>query len=391
MGSDPGPLGEPYGRRLIDRVVSPEKVESRLREAGELIGIQPFVDFIYDAEKLAIGAYSPLEGFADSETFESITKNNRLPGGLPWTIPIILAVTEADEKKASVGDKISLLDWNNKPFATMQVEEKFKYSKEDFAKGAYGTTDVSHPNVNDIYHNYGNVALAGKVELIRKLELPTVGFELSPKETRELFKSKGWKKVVGYQCRNPPHTAHEYLQKVSLENAEIDGLLIHPVIGRLKKGDYKPSTIMEAYRDVVKGYYPENRAVLSSLSITMRYAGPKAALFYAIVRKNYGATHYIVGRDQAGVGKFYDPYACHRIFDEFDIGIIPLKYMETFYCKLCRSMATEKTCPHSPEDHLSISQTKMREILKEGKDLPTEILRPEVINVLKKGNVVLDE
>ena len=229
------------------------------------------------------------------------------------------------------------------------------------------------------------------MELVRKLELPTVRFELSPKETRELFKSKGWKKVVGYQCRNPPHTAHEYLQKVSLENAEIDGLFIHPVIGRLKKGDYKPSTIMEAYRDVVKGYYPENRAVLSSLSITMRYAGPKAALFYAIVRKNYGATHYIVGRDQAGVGKFYDPYSCHRIFDEFDVGIVPLKYMETFYCKLCRSMATEKTCPHSPEEHLSISQTKMREILKEGKDLPTENLRPEVINVLKKGNVILEQ
>lgn len=390
MVSDPGSLGEPYGRHLVDRSVPPEKVEYRLREAKEMTGTQPFVDFIYDAEKLATGAYSPLEGFVDSETFESISKNNLLPNGLPWTIPIILAISDDDEKRTSVGDEVALLDWNKQPFATVKVEEKFQYSKEDLAKGTFGTTDTAHPNVYDIYNNYGTTAIGGKVELIRRLDLPTVRYELSPRETRDLFRSKGWRNVVGYQCRNPPHTAHEYLQRVSLENAEIDGLFIQPVIGRLKKGDYKPSVIMEAYRNVVNGYYPENRVVLSSLSITMRYAGPKAALFYAIVRKNYGATHYIVGRDQAGVGKFYDPYACHKIFDQFDVGIIPLKYMETFYCKLCRSMATEKTCPHPAEDHLSISQTKMRELLREGKDLPTEILRPEVINVLKKGNVIIE-
>ncbi len=391
MVSDLGSLGEPYGRHLVDRSVPPEKVEYRLREAKEMTGIQPFVDFIYDAEKLATGAYSPLEGFADSETFESISKSNFLPNGLPWTIPIILAISDYDEKRTSVGDEIALLDWNMQPFATVKVEEKFQYSKEDLANGAFGTTDTAHPNVYDIYNNYGTTAIGGKVELIRRLDLPTVRYELSPRETRDLFRNKGWRKVVGYQCRNPPHTAHEYLQRVSLENAEIDGLFIQPVIGRLKKGDYKPSVIMEAYKNVVKGYYPEKRVVLSSLSITMRYAGPKAALFYAIIRKNYGATHYIVGRDQAGVGKFYDPYACHKIFDQFDVGIIPLKYMETFYCKLCRSMATEKTCPHPAEDHLSISQTKMRELLREGKDLPTEILRPEVINILKKGNVIIEE
>lgn len=389
MESTPSPIGSPYGRSLVDRAVPREKIEEKFREAKDMTGIQPFVDFIYDAEKLGIGAYSPLEGFADSQTFESILKDNRLPNGLPWTIPIILAIQ--DEKLVREGEEIALLDWNREPFATIKVEEKFQYSKEEFAKSAYGTLDTMHPNVYDIYQNYGPTALAGKVDLIRRLELPTVRYELSPKETRDLFKSKGWKNVVGYQCRNPPHTAHEYLQRVSLENAEIDGLFIQPVIGRLKNGDYKPSVIMEAYKEVVNAYYPKARVVLSSLSITMRYAGPKAALFYAIVRKNYGATHYIVGRDQAGVGKFYEPYACHRIFEQFDVGIIPLKYMETFYCKHCHSMATEKTCPHPLVDRLSISQTKLRELLKEGKELPSEILRPEVINVLRKGDVILQD
>ena len=375
---------------MVNSELSKEKSEARLRESNEMTRIRPFIDFIYDVEKIAVGAYSPLDGFMDSSTLQSVLTQSRLPNGLPWTIPIILAPQEEEAKFVKEGDEVVLLDWNDLPFAILRVSEKFSYSKEAFAKGAYGTTDTNHPNVRDVFDSYGNMALAGKLSLIRRLELPTVKYELTPSETRQLFKDKGWKNVVAYQCRNPPHTAHEYIQKVSLENSEIDGLFIQPVIGRLKRGDYKPSVIMEAYREVVKGYYPAERVILSSLSITMRYAGPKAALFYAIVRKNYGATHYIVGRDQAGVGKFYDPYACHRIFDEFDIGMIPLRYMETFYCKICKSMATEKTCPHKPEDHISISQTRMRELLKEGKDLPNEILRPEVIKVLGQGNVILE-
>ncbi len=385
-------LGEPYGGALVDQVLPSEEADQKLRETKDMTGIQPFIDFIYDSEKIANGAYSPLDGFVDSTTFESIVKNNRLPNGLPWTIPIIITIPNEDEKAKEIkeGEEIALLDWDKRPFAILNVSEKFQYSKENFAKTAYGTTDTSHPNVYDIFYNYGSTALAGKVKLIRRLELPTVKYELSPKETRELFKAKGWKNVVAYQCRNPPHTAHEYIQKVSLENSEIDGLFIQPVIGRLKKGDYKPHVIMEAYKQVVDGYYPKDKVVLSSLSITMRYAGPKAALFYAIVRKNYGATHYIVGRDQAGVGKFYDPYACHKIFDEFDVGITPLRYKETFYCRACRSMATENTCPHTQESHVLISQTKMREMLKKGMELPTEILRPEVIKVLNQGDVILE-
>ena len=383
---------EPYGGVLVNQILSPGQIDEKIREAQEMPQIHPFIDFIYDAEKIALGAYSPLEGFMDSKSYESVVSENRLPNGLPWTIPIVLAVKDEEVEKQKIGEseQVALLDLSDRPFAILDVMEKFHYSKEKFARCTYDTIDASHPNVYDIYNNYGNTALAGRVTLIKRLELPTVKYELSPRETRDLFKSKGWKSVVAYQCRNPPHTAHEYIQKVSLENSEIDGLLIHPVIGRLKKGDYKPSVIMEAYKQVVANYYPQDRVVLSSLSITMRYAGPKAALFYAIVRKNYGATHYIVGRDQAGVGKFYDPYACHKIFDDYDVGTTALRYMETFYCRICRSMATERTCPHPAENRLSISQTRMRELLKEGRELPSEILRPEVIKVLSQGDVVLE-
>ncbi len=374
----------------MDLTVPQDKAEERLKEAAEMAQVRPFVDFVYDAEKLGIGAYSPLEGFMDSVALESVLSESRLPNGLPWTIPIILAVEDAEATKVREGERVAILDWNGRPFATLDLTEKFDYSKERFVEGTYGTQDLEHPNVKDVFQSYGRTALAGRVTLIRRLDLPTVSYELSPKETRELFGSKGWKNVIGYQCRNPPHTAHEYLQKISLENTDMDGLFIQPVIGRLKKGDYKPAVIMEAYRKVVEGYYPKERVVLSSLSITMRYAGPKAALFYAIVRKNYGATHYIVGRDQAGVGKYYDPYACHRIFDEFDVGVVPLRYMETFFCRVCKAMATEKTCPHSAEDHLAVSQTRMRQLLKEGKTLPTEILRSEVINILKQGDVMIE-
>ncbi len=388
MATASGP-GEPYGGRLVDLSVPEGRAEAKLKEAEELPRVAPFVDFIYDVEKIAVGAYSPLEGFMDSSTLRSVISESRLPGGLPWTMPIVMSVPGSEAREVREGDEVALLDWDGKVFATLDVSEVYPLPKEELANGAYGTADPNHPNVADIFNSYGDTALAGTVSLLRRLELPTVSHEMTPKETRDLFRGKGWRNVVAYQCRNPPHTAHEYIQKVSLESSDIDGLLVQPVIGRLKKGDYRPTVIMEAYRQVVQGYYPKDRVVLSSLSITMRYAGPKAALFLAIVRKNYGATHYIVGRDQAGVGKYYDPYACHRIFDQFDVGIVPLRYMETFYCKVCKAMATAKTCPHSEEEHLAVSQTRMRQLLQEGKELPTEILRPEVIAVLKKGDVIL--
>jgi len=215
--------------------------------------------------------------------------------------------------------------------------------------------------------------------------------ELSPAEVRAEFDRRRWKNVAGYQTRNVPHTAHEYLQRCTLEREDVDGLLIHPVLGRLKKGDYRPEVILEAYQELVKHYYPADRVLLAALSITMRYGGPKAALFLAIVRKNYGCGLYIVGRDQAGVGKYYDPFDCQRIFDRYPIDVVPLKFAETYFCRECGWMATGRTCAHSAEFRLNTSQTRIREALSKGEALPKEIIRPEVARVLARGDVLLAE
>lgn len=384
-------LNEPYGGKLVNRQLDEKKSESLLSEALRLPKVKPFFNAIYDTEKIAVGAYSPLEGFMDQETYRSVITKNSLSDGLPWTIPITLTPPGSDNSRVidnvNKGDDLAILDWSDKPFAILHIEDKFKYDKKEFAKEVYGTTDEAHPNVYDIYHNQGDVAIGGKLDLVRRLDLASGKYEMTPLETRDYFKRMGWKNVVGYQCRNPPHTAHEYIQRLSLEREEIDGLMVHPVVGRLKQGDYKPEIIMQAYQALVDAYYPKDRVLLASISITMRYGGPKASLFLAIVRKNYGCTHYIVGRDQAGVGDYYDPYACHRIFEEYDIGTVPLRYKETHFCRRCGWMASSKTCPHPKEEYISTSQTKIRNILKEGKMPPTEILRPEVAKVLMQPDL----
>lgn len=356
--------------------------------------ISPFIDQVYDAEKIGIGAYSPLEGFQDSAALESILSTNRLPNGLPWTMPILLAPTGAENlavvARIRPGDAVGLRDTGGRLFAVLHLEEKFGYDKKRFAQQVYATTDPQHPNVADLLAA-GDTALAGRIDLIRRLELPTGALELDPTETRDEFSRRGWKNVAAYQTRNVPHTAHEYLQRCTLEREDVDGLLIHPVLGRLKKGDYRPQVILEAYEALVKNYYPADRVLLASLSISMRYGGPKAALFLAIVRKNYGCGLYIVGRDQAGVGKYYDPFACQRIFDEFPIDVFPLKFAETYFCRECGWMATGRTCSHGPEHRLDTSQTRIREALSRGEALPKEIIRPEVAKVLARGDVLLKE
>jgi sulfate adenylyltransferase len=237
----------------------------------------------------------------------------------------------------------------------------------------------------------GDETLAGNVDLVNRLTLPTGRTELTPIETRALFAEKGWKNVAAYQCRNPPHTAHEYIQRLTLEREDVDGLFVHPVVGRLKKGDYRPEVILQAYEALVSNYYPSNRVFMSPLTISMRYAGPKAALFLAIVRKNYGCGLYIVGRDQAGVGRFYHPTAAHRIFDEYDIGVTPLRYDESFFCRRCGWMASTKTCAHPPSDRIDTSQTRIRKALSEGGEPPVELLRPEVAAILRQPDVLLTE
>ncbi|HTT46047.1 MAG TPA: sulfate adenylyltransferase, partial [Thermoplasmata archaeon] len=288
------------------------------------------------------------------------------------------------------GDEIGLTDLSGRLFALLHLEEKAPFPRTDVARSVYGTTDPKHPNVADLLGT-GEVALAGKVDLLRRLDLPTGALELTPAETRAEFARRGWKTVAGYQTRNVPHTAHEYLQRCTLERDDVDGLFVHPVLGRLKKGDYRPEIILEAYQALVRNYYPPDRVMLAALSITMRYGGPKAALFLAIVRKNYGCGAYIVGRDQAGVGAYYDPFACQRIFDEFPIDVQVLKFPETYFCRKCGWMASGRTCAHPVEDHLNTSQTRIREALAKGETLPVEIIRPEVARVLARGDVLLTE
>jgi sulfate adenylyltransferase len=384
----------PHGGRLVNRLLPPEVARPRAAEVHELPRLAPFIDQVYDAEKLALGAYSPLDGFQGSEAVESVLTSGRLPNGLPWPIPIVLAPNGRDNaavvRGVQPGEDIALVDRRNDVFGILHLEEKYRLDRKRFAHEVYATTDPAHPNVADLLAG-GDVALAGRVDLLHRLDHPTGPLELTPSETRAEFERRGWRNVVAYQTRNVPHTAHEYLQRCTLEREDVDGLFIHPVLGRLKRGDYRPEVILEAYRALVRAYYPGDRVLLGALSVTMRYAGPKAALFFAIVRKNFGCGQYIVGRDQAGVGTYYDPFACHRIFDEFDIGVMPLRFAETFYCRGCGGMATQKTCAHPADRRVDTSQTRIRKALAEREPLPSELLRPEVAGILARDDVLLTE
>jgi sulfate adenylyltransferase len=382
----------PHGGRLVERLLPEAARARREAELSSLPKVRPFVDQVYDAEKIGLGAYSPLQGFMGPSELEPVLAHGRLPSDLPWPMPVVFPVPvgpdAAEAAGLSAGDEVALVDGQGKAVALLKIEEKFRLDRHALARSAYGTEDPTHPNVADILRQ-GEYAWSGPVDLLRRLGTVGGRAEPSPAELREEFRRLGWRTVAAYQCRNPPHTAHEYLQRVTLEREEIDGLLVHPVVGRLKRGDYRPEVILDAYDALVRGYYPASRVIVRPLGITMRYGGPKAALFLAIVRKNYGCAVYIVGRDQAGVGKFYDPYACHRIFDEFDVGVVPLRYEESFFCRRCGWMASKKVCPHGPSDRVVTSQTRVRESLAKGETLPTEILRPEVAEVLRRPDAVL--
>ncbi len=382
----------PHGGRLVDRMATDAVRQRREAELGDLVQVRPFVDQLYDAEKVGIGAYSPLEGFMGPSEIASVLGRGRLPNDLPWPMPIYFPVpTEAESARAQElrgGDDVALVDGRGVALALLHIEERFRLDRKAIARAVYGTEDPSHPNVADL-QRHGDLAWSGPVELLRRLPTVRDRAEPSPAEMRAEFARRGWTTVAAYQCRNPPHTAHEYLQRLTLERQEIDGLLIHPVVGRLKKGDYRPEVILDAYDALVRAYYPADRVVVHPLGITMRYAGPKAALFLALVRRNYGCGAYIVGRDQAGVGAFYEPFACHRIFDEFDAGVVPLRYGESFFCRRCGWMATEKVCPHPASDRIATAQTRIRAALASGEPLPSEVLRPEVADVLRRADAVL--
>lgn len=370
----------PHGGRLVNRVLNEGEKEQTLGRSEHLRHIPVGLDTLLDAEKIAIGAFSPLEGFMTEEELGSVAQTMRLPDGTVWPLPVFLPMSRGIALKVEVGEEVVLADSEGRAIALMEISGSYELDREAIARSVFGTVDSAHPGVRRLYES-GNWAVSGKVSLLNRPERPFRGLELDPKDTRRIFIQRGWRKVVGFQTRNAPHRAHEYVQRVALEIG--DGLFIHPIFGDKKVGDFSNDSIVRGYLALMENYYPKDRVLFSGLSTAMRYAGPKEAVFHALVRKNYGCSHFLVGRDHAGVGNYYDPYAAHWIFDQIDdIGVEIIKLQNLFYCKRCDSMASDKSCGHQPKDRVYIGMTKVRELLGKGEYPPMEMIRPEVAEVL---------
>jgi ATP sulfurylase len=376
----------PHGGVLVDRMLRGAERENAIERARGMQKIVLNPVNISDLELLASGTLSPLTGFMGKRDYASVLANTRLDNGLVWSIPITLPVTRPVADTLRLGEEIALTEPDGHLLSVMTLAEKFEYVKEQEAQDIYRTTDQKHPGVARLYQQ-GEVYLAGDISAIdmpRNLEFPE--FRHPPLATRKMFASRGWKRIVAFQTRNPIHRAHEYIQKTALEIC--DGLFLHPLVGETKADDIPADVRMASYQELLRDYYPPNRVILGVFPAAMRYAGPREAIFHAICRKNYGCTHIIIGRDHAGVGNYYGTYDAQKIFDEFkpeEIGITPLLFEHTFYCKRCGQIVSAKTCPHGDEDHLILSGTQVRQMLERGEMLPAEFTRPEVARVLMEG------
>jgi sulfate adenylyltransferase len=379
-------LIKPHGGKLEERMTGGKARDSLLEKVKQMSKITLDIREIADLELMATGALSPLKGYMIREEYLSVLYQKRLVDGLPWTIPITLQAFQEELFQINEGDDVALLDRENRALGVLHLEEKYKWDKEKEATRVYQTNDKKHPGVNYIYQ-LGDYLLGGKVEVLNMpFHKRFIKYRLPPSETRKIFRERGWRRVVGFQTRNPIHRGHEYVQKCALEIC--DGLFVHPLVGETRKEDVPPDVRIKTYEVAIENYYPKDRVLLAVLPAAMRYAGPREAIFHAIIRKNYGCTHFIVGRDHAGVGNYYGPFDAQYIFDEFDegeMGITPLFFDDAFYCKKCKGMATAKICPHPKSEHISLSGTKIRKMLKEGKTLPPEFVRPEVAKILMEG------
>ena len=377
---------KPHGGKLINRYIDGDSKKVILEKAKELPKIKLDDKNISDLEMIASGAMSPLKGFMIQKEYNSVIETMRLSNGTVWSIPITLAVNKNRIDQLKGKNQAALIDENNNILALLDLEDIFTYDRSKEAKKVFLTLDEKHPGVAYVY-NQGEYLLGGDITMLsRPFHTDFLEYRQEPAQTREIFQDKGWDTVVAFQTRNPIHRAHEYLQKCALEI--VDGLLIHPLVGRTKADDISAEVRMRSYQILLDKYYPKNRVQLTVFPAAMRYAGPREAIFHAIVRKNYGCTHIIIGRDHAGVGDYYGTYDAQHIFNKFsrdELDITPLYFEHAFYCTACGNMASAKTCPHDGSAHVFLSGTKVREMLTKGELPPREFTRPEVAEILMKG------
>jgi sulfate adenylyltransferase len=368
---------QPHGGKLIDR-----NIKNKTPEINGLKKFEINTNSAEDVLNIANGVFSPLEGFLCKNDLENVLKEKRLENDIPWTIPILIDFDKRDIKDINEGDKILLTNNETGLKATLDVEEFYTYDKKALAKTVYQTNDINHPGVANT-NNMKEKLIGGKIILLESKTREFDKYNLSPKETRFLFEEKKWREIVAFQTRNPPHIGHEYVQKTAL--TFVDGILINPIIGKKKIGDFRDDVILASYETLMQHYYLKERAVMSILRTSMKYAGPREAIHHAIMRKNFGCTHFIVGRDHAGVGNYYGPYDAHKIFEEFpDLGIIPLFFRSFSRCTKCGSVVNDKICPHDQKFQINFSGKKIRELLQNGQIPPEDMMRKEVSETILK-------